>query len=164
MNSSSIPNPREPVVDQNGMISPSWYRFLAQFHISFLGSGTAAGTGLEIEGNELSVADDGITNAMLRRSIALSIIGRPLNTDGNPQDIQAMADGQALQRDGTAVVFRYPRLPQFTVAALPSASGQGAGTKAFATDATATTFASVVAGGGANGVPVYSDGTNWRIG
>jgi len=38
------------------------------------------------------------------------------------------------------------------------------GRKAFVTDATVTTFASVVAGGGANGVPVYDDGTNWRIG
>jgi hypothetical protein len=39
-----------------------------------------------------------------------------------------------------------------------------AGTRRFVTDANATTFASVVAGGGANAVPVYSDGTNWRIG
>ena len=54
----------------------------------------------------------------------------------------------------------------YTVAALPSASGTtaGAGARAFVTDANATTFASIVAGGGANGVPVYSDGTNWRIG
>ncbi len=50
------------------------------------------------------------------------------------------------------------------VSALPAAATAGAGTKGFVTDATATTFASVVAGGGANGVPVYSDGTNWRIG
>jgi hypothetical protein len=54
----------------------------------------------------------------------------------------------------------------YTVATLPSASGTtaGAGARAFVTDANATTFASIVAGGGANGVPVYSDGTNWRIG
>lgn len=39
-----------------------------------------------------------------------------------------------------------------------------AGARAFVTNATATTFASVVAGGGANSVPVYHDGTNWRIG
>jgi hypothetical protein len=38
------------------------------------------------------------------------------------------------------------------------------GFTAFVTDATATTFASIVAGGGANNVPVYYDGTNWRIG
>lgn len=51
-----------------------------------------------------------------------------------------------------------------TVAALPAAATAGAGSRHFVTDATATTFAAVVAGGGANGVPVYSDGTNWRIG
>ena len=51
-----------------------------------------------------------------------------------------------------------------TVATLPAAATAGAGARAFVTDANATTFASVVAAGGANGVPVYSDGTNWRIG
>lgn len=50
-----------------------------------------------------------------------------------------------------------------TVSALPAASA-AVGQRDFVTDATSTTFASVVAGGGANGVPVYSDGTNWRIG
>jgi hypothetical protein len=52
----------------------------------------------------------------------------------------------------------------YTVATLPSASAVGAGTRAAVTDANATTFNSVVAGGGANFVPVISDGTNWRIG
>jgi len=52
----------------------------------------------------------------------------------------------------------------FTVATLPSASAVGAGTRLFVTDATATTFASVAAGGGSNKAPVYSDGTNWLIG
>jgi hypothetical protein len=48
-----------------------------------------------------------------------------------------------------------------TVASLPTGA---AGDRSFVTDATATTFASIVAGGGANGVPVYHDGTNWRVG
>lgn len=48
------------------------------------------------------------------------------------------------------------------VASLPAAGT--AGRRMFVTNATATTFASIVAGGGANGVPVYDDGTNWRIG
>lgn len=48
------------------------------------------------------------------------------------------------------------------VAALGSAATPGR--RKFVSDANATTFASVVAGGGANNVPVYSDGTNWRIG
>lgn len=52
----------------------------------------------------------------------------------------------------------------YTVATLPAAATVGAGTRAFVSDANATTFASTVAGGGANTVPVYSDGTNWKIG
>lgn len=54
-----------------------------------------------------------------------------------------------------------------TVATLPSAATLGAGARSFVTDANATHAAglgTVVAGGGANAVPVYSDGTNWRIG
>ena len=51
----------------------------------------------------------------------------------------------------------------YTVSTLPTASGKS-GARAFVTDATATTFASVVVGGGAYKVPVYSDGTNWLIG
>lgn len=51
----------------------------------------------------------------------------------------------------------------FAVADLPTAADYP-GARTFVTDATATVFASVVAGGGANGVPVYSDGADWRIG
>ena len=49
-----------------------------------------------------------------------------------------------------------------TVANLPTQVTLG--TRTFVTDANATTFNSVVAGGGANLVPVYHDGTDWRIG
>jgi hypothetical protein len=51
-----------------------------------------------------------------------------------------------------------------TVASLTNAILAGAGARHFVTDATATTFASAVAGGGSNSVPVYSDGLTWRIG
>lgn len=57
-----------------------------------------------------------------------------------------------------------PPTTVFTVAALPSAATSGEGARAFVSDANAATFASIVAGGGANKVPVYSDGTNWKIG
>jgi hypothetical protein len=51
-----------------------------------------------------------------------------------------------------------------TVGSLGSAATAGAGARRFVTDANSTTFASIVASGGANGVPVYSDGINWRVG
>jgi hypothetical protein len=47
---------------------------------------------------------------------------------------------------------------------LPSAATAGVGARAFVSDATLNTFGSTYAGGGANKVPVYSDGTNWLIG
>ncbi len=49
----------------------------------------------------------------------------------------------------------------YTVATLPAGS---LGKRTFVTDATVTTFATIVAGTGANTVPVYHDGTNWMIG
>ena len=50
------------------------------------------------------------------------------------------------------------------VSSLPNAANAGAGTRAFVTDADANTFGANVAGGGANSVPVFSDGTVWLIG
>lgn len=56
------------------------------------------------------------------------------------------------------------RAPVLTVATLPAASAANKGGRAMVTDANATTFNGIVAGGGANNVPVFSDGANWRIG
>lgn len=78
----------------------------------------------------------------------------------------------ALSRDSAGVVkitdgstgTGYLKLIPTTVGALTAAATVGAGTRGFVNDANATTFASVVAGGGSNVVPVYSDGTDWRIG
>ena len=47
---------------------------------------------------------------------------------------------------------------------IPAAATVGEGSRAFVSDATATTFASAYTGGGANKVPVYSDGAAWYIG
>ncbi len=51
-----------------------------------------------------------------------------------------------------------------TVAGLPTVAAAGQGARRMVTDATATTFNSIVAGGGANIVPVFCDGSDWRIG
>ena len=47
---------------------------------------------------------------------------------------------------------------------LPTATVAGAGTRAFITDGSTATFGATVTGGGSNIVPVYSDGTNWKVG
>ena len=57
-----------------------------------------------------------------------------------------------------------PPLVNYTVATLPSAVTSGIGARSFVTDALAPAFGVTVATGGAVAVPVYSDGTNWKVG
>ena len=66
---------------------------------------------------------------------------------------------------GQLVALGYvPAMTNYTVATLPSASTSGVGARSFVTDASAPTFGATVSGGGAVAVPVYSDGTNWKVG
>lgn len=55
-------------------------------------------------------------------------------------------------------------LTNYTVATLPSAVTSGKGARSFVTDALAPAFGATVVTGGAIAVPVYSDGTNWKVG
>jgi hypothetical protein len=64
----------------------------------------------------------------------------------------------------TVSVTTYVRTQPVTFATLPAAASAGAGARAFITDGNTTTFGSQVSGGGANAVPVYSNGTNWYVG
>jgi hypothetical protein len=65
---------------------------------------------------------------------------------------------------GEVITSQLPINLVFTVNNLPSAVDSGVGARAFVTDSSVTTFGTAVASGGANKVPVYSDGTNWRVG
>jgi len=61
----------------------------------------------------------------------------------------------------------YTKVTPVAVSSLPTAATAGAGARASVNNATQTLTAgigAVVAGGGANTVPVFCDGTNWRIG
>jgi len=64
----------------------------------------------------------------------------------------------------TAVVAETVQTSPVLYSALPTAASAGMGTRAFITDGSTTTFAATVTGGGVNKVPVYSDGTNWKVG
>jgi hypothetical protein len=57
-----------------------------------------------------------------------------------------------------------PALTVYTVATLPSAATSGVGARTFVSDALAPAFGSTVITGGAVKVPVYSDGTAWKVG
>ena len=56
-----------------------------------------------------------------------------------------------------------PQLPVTTVAGLPAAAAGNRGREYYVSDANATTRLAIVAGGGANFVKVFSNGTNWLI-
>lgn len=57
-----------------------------------------------------------------------------------------------------------PPTTVFTVATLPSAATSGVGARSFVSDASGPVFEAIVVGSGAVTVPVYSDGTNWKVG
>ncbi len=61
----------------------------------------------------LQLAANAVSNADLRDSAGLSVIGRSTNTTGDPADITAGADGDVLRRSGTALGFG--AIPQSSV-------------------------------------------------
>jgi hypothetical protein len=68
-----------------------------------------------------------------------------------------------MQANFSNVVAATVQTTPSTFAQLPNAVGN-TGARAFITDGSTTTFAATVAGGGSNFVPVYSDGTVWKVG
>lgn len=69
-----------------------------------------------------------------------------------------------MQANFTNVVAATVQTTPVTYVQLPTAVNAGAGTRAFITDGSTSTFNATVAGGGSNKVPVFSDGTNWKVG
>jgi hypothetical protein len=127
-------------------------------------SGQTGQRNVAVGANALGAATSGANNVAIGQSAGLT-----LTTGSNNVVIGDAAAATAVGVSNEITIgnssHKVLRLPwTSTVAGLPSASTVGAGARSFVTDANATTFASVVAGGGSNGVPVYSDGTNWRIG
>jgi hypothetical protein len=91
--------------------------------------------------------------------INANVWDRAANTWRRLVDTATIAWNTSVKGQVTADVLT----PSSEFSGLPDA-GENTGARRLVTDATATTFASVVAGGGSNIVPVYSDGTDWRIG
>lgn len=147
---ASLPHPRIPIIDENGLITANWYRFLAQLQRDFSGSETVPGSGLTDAGGVLGIANNAIGDDKLRDSLGCSVIGRTPNSTGDPTDIQALADGRFLQRDAGVLTFRNPKLPAYTVATAPDPIASGAGTLIYVSDES----------GGAT--VAFSDGTDFR--
>jgi hypothetical protein len=78
----------------------------------------------------------------------------------------------AIARDGAGIKFTgaaagltsHIKVPAVAVLSLPVAATAGVGARAFVNDALAPVFGSTVATGGAVAVPVYSDGSAWKVG
>lgn len=71
---------------------------------------------------------------------------------------------KAITGNASGNMLSAPRFPVATVSTLPSAATVGVGYRSFVTDALLPTFGATVASGGAVKVPVYSDGTSWKVG
>lgn len=116
MADSSIPGPRVPVIERDGTMNPAWYRFFvrkeaqateaAAGEILTPAAGGLEGGGLVSDGVELSIAEGGVTNDMIRDGLACSVIGRFMDSDGEVADIQAVADERVLSREGGLLAFR----------------------------------------------------------
>lgn len=115
--------------------------------LDFAFSGASASANFNI-----NYSGSGATDITLRKSGQHSMNGSWGFNEASP-DVAVHVDGQI-------------KTNPVAVASLPSASTVGAGTRAFVNDATvaAASFGTIVVGGGSNNVPVYSDGTDWRIG
>ena len=67
------------------------------------------GNALEFTGaGGIGVANNGISDARLRDSVAVSVIGRSANSSGDPADIAASANDQALMRQADALSWATP--------------------------------------------------------
>ena len=104
--------------------------------LSGAGTVTSVATGTGLTGGTItttgtvSVATNGITNALLRQSAGLSLIGRSTNTTGDVADITAGTDHQVLRRSGTSVAFGSIALNQAAAitGTLPIGNGGTGGT------------------------------------
>ena len=109
----------------------------------------------------------GITTGVNNTIVGANVTGLAAGTTGVV--ILATGDGVIRADYGktTAAVWSLAspiKSAVYTVGTLPSAASATAGARAFVTDALAPSYGATVAGGGAVNIPVYSDGTNWKVG
>lgn len=123
---TSINVPPTAFVDKSGRLTREAYRFLlsltqnantgASGEVATPPSGGLQGGGVVADGISLSIQNNGVTSAMLRQSLALSVMGRAFGSNGNVADITADADNRVLGRFGGQLMFRDISLIPGTVA------------------------------------------------
>lgn len=131
-----------------------------------LGSGTASSTTF-LRGDSAystiptgAIDDNAITNAKLRDSSALSVIGRSSNTSGDPADIVNTTDHQVMRRSGTSIGWGAVNLAQSAAVtgALPIANG---GTGATDANAALVALGAAEAAHVQDGTTVTLDSSSW---
>jgi len=117
------------------------------------------GTTLKYKGSTVAAGSEitGLTAGFIPKATAADAIGANSSIDDGVTTANVVTISKP-------VTVPYIQTTPVAVASLPAAATAGDGARAMVTDATATTFNSVVAGSGTNKVPVFSDGTAWRIG
>lgn len=141
-----------------------------------IGSGTAGALGTTtIGGPTLNVGSPTVTLNSTTASCTLNLAAS-VTASGNTKTVNIGVGGASGSTTNitlgsstsgatnTFVLNTPPTGPNYTVTNLPTAT---AGRRAFATDASTTLLlglGTTVTGGGANFVPVYADGTNWKYG
>lgn len=128
---------------------------------TFLGNVAVQGTTLNL-GNSSTSSTIGLGNGATANGNTKAV---NIGTAGVSGSTTTVTLGSAVAGSANVIVFNgAPQKPVFTVATLPTAT---AGRSAYVSDSNATLAAGLgntVAGGGANFVPVFGDGTNWKIG
>lgn len=115
MATNSINPPNAPIVG-NLKLNAEWWRFFNSMNqtanaategsvTTDPGSGLAGG-GAVSGGISIRIADNGVSNTMLRQSAGMSVIGRAFGSTGNVADITADANNRVLSREGNQLAFR----------------------------------------------------------
>ena len=150
-------NAQESLADYNGNARPGELVVNSSLNIPTLFVGNAQGQLTRI-GNtgDLSFQDSTVF-------AATNSVFTIVTTDGSTHEWDFRPDG-SLDTPGPIFSQGFIKTLAINTANLAPAVSSGAGAREFVTDANNTVFGNLVVGGGANAVPVYSDGTVWRIG
>jgi hypothetical protein len=116
-------------------------------------------------GGSIDTSDDVGTGAAIRvyttQTYSSTTIGSKMVFQTVPNGSAVLATALTIDQDQSAQFTSSVGTGTYLVANLPSGI---LGRRAFVTNALAPAFGSTVVGGGAVGVPVYFDGSNWKVG
>lgn len=144
--------------------APSWATYHGKETVNADSGAIAIGDRLV-----MSATTDGLVCADTTNNIALATVGYALTAKagGSPGTITAWihpTPGYKTLTVESLTTVGVVKQTVYTVATLPSASTSGNGARSHVSDALAPTFGATVAAGGSVSTPVYSDGTNWKVG